>query len=110
VIDVGLHTGKLTREDAIKYMMEKTGRNEQGSISEIERYMTEAGQALAYKTGELKIKQLRERYKQRLGAKFSIKKFHDAVLLGASMPLSIFETYMDDWAATQLTGEHDSVK
>jgi uncharacterized protein (DUF885 family) len=101
VVDVSIHTGKMTREEAIKYMMEKAGRDEQGTVSEIERYMAYTGQALAYKTGELKIKQLRDRYKKSLGAKFSIKKFHDAVLLGASMPLSIFETYMDGWAATQ---------
>ncbi len=101
VVDVGLHTGKMTREEAIKYMIEKGGRDEQISTVEIERYMADPGQALAYKTGEMKIKQLRERYKQRLGDKFSIKKFHDAVLLGASMPLSVFETYMNDWATTQ---------
>lgn len=63
--------------------------------------MADAGQALAYKTGELKIKQLRNKYQKSLGKKFNIKKFHDAVLLGGSMPLSIFETYMDDWAARQ---------
>lgn len=101
VVDVGLHTGKMTREEAITYMMEKGGRDEQGTTSEIERYMADAGQALAYKTGELKIKQLRNKYQASLGKKFNIKKFHDAVLLGGSMPLSIFETYMNDWAARQ---------
>jgi uncharacterized protein (DUF885 family) len=101
VVDVGLHTGKMTREEAIKYMVEKTGDSEQRITSEVERYMANPGQALAYKTGEMKIKQLRDRYKQRLGAKFSIKKFHDAVLIGGSMPLNVFETYMNNWAATQ---------
>ena len=101
VTDVGLHTGKLTREEAIKYMMEKGGRAEQGSISETERYMSFAGQALSYKTGELKIKELKARYQKSLGSKFNIKNFHDAVLLVGSVPLSVFETYMDEWAATQ---------
>ena len=101
VTDVGLHTGKLTREEAIKYMMEKGGRAEQGSISETERYMSFAGQALSYKTGELKIKELKAKYQKSLGSKFNIKNFHDAVLLVGSVPLSVFETYMDEWAATQ---------
>nr|WP_294792587.1 DUF885 domain-containing protein [uncultured Mucilaginibacter sp.] len=101
VVDVGMHTGKMTREEAIKYMIEKAGRGEQIATVEIERYMAEPGQALAYKTGEMKIKQLRDRYQKSLGTKFSIKKFHDAVLLGGNMPLSVFETYMNDWAATQ---------
>jgi uncharacterized protein (DUF885 family) len=101
VVDVGMHTGKMTREEAIKYMIDKAGRGEQIATVEIERYMADPGQALAYKTGEMKITQLRNRYQQRLGAKFSIKKFHDAVLIGGCMPLSVFETYMDDWEATQ---------
>ncbi len=101
VTDVGLHTDKLTREEAIKYMMEKGGRAEQGSISETERYMSFAGQALSYKTGELKIKELKARYQKSLGTKFNIKNFHDAVLLVGSVPLIVFETYMDDWAKQQ---------
>ncbi len=101
VTDVGLHTGKLTREESIKYMMEKGGRSEQGSISETERYMARAGQALSYKIGELKIKELKAKYQKSLGAKFDIKSFHDAILLGGSMPLSVFETYMDEWAKKQ---------
>ena len=101
VTDVGLHTGKMTREESIKYMMEKGGRAEQGSISETERYMSRAGQALSYKIGEMKIKELKARYQQQLGANFNIKSFHDAILLGGSMPLSVFETYMDEWVKTQ---------
>ncbi len=95
VTDVGLHTGKMTREESIKYMMEKGGRAEQGSISETERYMARPGQALSYKIGEMKIKELKARYQKLLGANFNIKSFHDAILLGGSMPLSVFETYMD---------------
>jgi len=101
VTDVGLHTGKMTREESIKYMMEKGGRAEQPSISETERYMARPGQALAYKIGEMKIKELKARYQKQLGAKFDIKSFHDAILLGGSMPLSVFETYMEEWVKTQ---------
>ena len=98
VVDVGLHTGKMTREDAIKYMMKNEAISEQIATAEIERYMAMPGQALAYKIGELKIKELRDKYKKELGAKFSLTAFHDAILLGGSMPLNVFETYMDEWA------------
>ena len=101
VTDVGLHTGKMTREESIKYMMEKGGRAEQGSISETERYMANPGQALSYKIGELKIKELKATYQKYLGAKFNIKNFHDALLLVGSVPLSILETYMAEWANEQ---------
>ena len=101
VVDVGMHTGKLTREEAIKYMMEKGGRAEQPSVSEVERYMANPAQALAYKTGELKIKELKAKYQKNLGTKFNIKNFHDAILSGGAMPLIVFERYMDDWAASQ---------
>ena len=101
VVDVALHTGKMTREEAIAYMMSHEALNEQAVTAEIERYMAMPGQALAYKTGELKIKELRDKYKQQLGTKFSLTSFHDAILKGGSMPLSVFETYMDQWAASQ---------
>lgn len=101
VVDAGMHTGKMTREQSINYMLDKAGWDEADAVKETERYMADPGQALAYKTGEMKIKQLRDRYQKSLGTKFSIKKFHDAVLLGGSMPLTVFETYMNDWAATQ---------
>ena len=101
VVDVGLHTGEMTREDAIKYMLENEPVTEQFATSEIERYMATPGQALSYKIGQLKIEELRDKYKKQLGQKFSIKYFHDAVLKGGSLPLSIFENYMNDWAMTQ---------
>lgn len=101
VTDVGLHTGKMTREESIKYMMEKGGRAEQGSISETERYMANPGQALSYKIGELKIKELKTKYQRELGPKFNIKNFHDALLLVGSVPLNILETYMAEWEIEQ---------
>lgn len=101
VVDVGLHTGKMTREDAIHYMMDHEALSEQVVTSEIERYMGRPGQALAYKTGELKIKELRDKYQKQLGSKFSLKRFHNAILIGGAMPLDVFERYMDDWAMKQ---------
>jgi len=101
VTDVGLHTGIMTREDSIAYMMEKGGRVQNTSVSETERYMAMPGQALSYKTGELKITELKAKYINRLGSKFDIKKFHDAILVVGSVPLSVFETYMDQWAIEQ---------
>lgn len=101
VVDVGMHTGKMTREEAIKYMIDNEAISEQVATAEIERYMAMPGQALAYKTGELKIKELRNKYQNQLGTKFSLKNFHDAILKGGSMPLSVFETYMNEWALKQ---------
>jgi len=101
VVDTGLHTGQMTREDAIKYMMDNEAIAESTATAEIERYMAMPGQALAYKIGELKIKELRDKYRMRLGHKFSLKAFHDALLQGGSMPLSILELYMEEWANSQ---------
>jgi uncharacterized protein (DUF885 family) len=101
VVDVGLHTGKITREEAIKYMLDNEPVTEQFATSEIERYMSTPGQALSYKTGQLKIEELRDKYKKQLGTKFNLKYFHDAILRGGSLPLTVFENYMDDWVRTQ---------
>lgn len=101
VVDVGLHTGKITREEAIKYMLDNEPVTEQFATSEIERYMAVPGQALSYKIGQLKIEELRDKYKMQLGDKFSLKYFHDAVLKAGCLPLSVFENYMNDWARTQ---------
>jgi uncharacterized protein (DUF885 family) len=101
VVDTGLHTGKMTREEAIKYMMEKGGRDEKNTTSEIERYLANPGQALCYKIGELKIQELKAKYQKKLEGRFDIKKFHDAVLQVGSVPLYAFESYMDEWEIEQ---------
>ena len=101
VVDVSIHTGRMTREGAIKYMMDNEPVTEQYATAEIERYMATPGQALSYKIGQLKIEELRDKYRKQLGRKFSLKYFHDAVLKGGSLPLTVFEKYMDDWARTQ---------
>ena len=82
-------------------MLEHEALPEKEAIVEIERYMAMPGQALAYKTGELKIKELRNKYRKKLGTKFSLKDFHNTILIGGSMPLDVLERYMDNWAAKQ---------
>lgn len=101
VVDAGIHTGKMNREEAIQYMLAHEALPEQTATLEIERYMAMPGQALSYKTGELKIKELLDKYQQQLGVKFNLKNFHDALLQGGSMPLDVFERYMDEWARVQ---------
>lgn len=101
VVDTGLHMGKMTREEAIAYNMQHEPISEASATAEIERYMAWPGQALSYKIGELKIKELRDKYKNQLGENFSLREFHDAILKGGVMPLDVFENYMDHWAKTR---------
>ena len=101
VVDVSIHTGKMNREEAIKYMLDNEPITEQAATAEVERYMAMPGQALSYKIGELKIEELRDKYKIELGDKFNLRNFHDAILKGGCMQLNIFEEYMDNWELTQ---------
>lgn len=99
VVDVGMHLKGMTREEAIKYMMDNEAISEQGATAEIERYMAIPGQALSYKIGALKIRELREKYEKELGNKFNLAAFHDELLKDGVMPLDVMETKMDAWAA-----------
>lgn len=101
VVDVAMHTGKMTREEAITYMMQNEAISEQGAVAEIERYMVNAGQALSYKIGALKIAELRDKYSNQLGNKFSLAAFHAEFLKDGCMPLDILENSMDVWAKKQ---------
>ena len=101
VVDVGLHAKGLSREQAIDYLMANEPISEQAATAEIERYMALPGQALAYKTGALKLQELRARYEKQLGPRFSLRDFHDEILAGGSMPLAILERRLDSWAARQ---------
>jgi len=91
VVDTGIHQKRWTREQAIAYMLSKTGQPETDVVSEIERYFVAPGQALAYKTGMLKILDLRERLKQQQGDKFDLRAFHRTVLQAGAMPLPVLE-------------------
>ena len=97
VVDSGIHYKHWTREQAIDYMMEKTGKDEAFVTAEIERYFVNPGQALSYKVGALKILALREKARLALGAKFDLAQFHDEVLTHGSLPLVLLERVIDDW-------------
>ncbi|PZR11530.1 MAG: DUF885 domain-containing protein [Flavobacterium psychrophilum] len=97
VIDTGLHTKGWTREQAIKYSMENEAEPEESIISEVERYMAIPGQALSYKIGQLKIRELRTKAEKELGSKFSIKEFHNQVLDAGCLPLKVLEGKINKW-------------
>lgn len=99
VVDVAIHTKNMSREEAIKYMMDNEAINEQGATAEIERYMGIPAQALGYKTGAMKIRALRIKYENVLGSKFNIAEFHTEILKDGSLPLNVLEAKMDAWAS-----------
>jgi uncharacterized protein (DUF885 family) len=101
VVDVAMHTGKMTREEAIKYSLDNEPTSVEDATAEIERYMVWPGQALSYKIGELKIRELRDKYSKQLGNRFKLSDFHDEFLKDGAMPLSILDRKMDDWALGQ---------
>ncbi|HEX8607298.1 MAG TPA: DUF885 domain-containing protein [Pedobacter sp.] len=101
VVDVAIHSKNMSREDAIKYMTDNEAITTEGATAEIERYMGIPGQALGYKTGAMKIRELRAKYMQQLGDKFKLASFHTEVLKDGSLPLSVFESKMDAWAENQ---------
>jgi uncharacterized protein (DUF885 family) len=103
VIDTGLHSMGWSVEQGVTWMMQHSSMTQPQAAAEVERYVAYPGQALSYKLGELKIRELRTRAEQRLGGKFDVKAFHDQVLLGGSMPLTILEQNVDRWiSATSL--------
>lgn len=101
VVDTGIHTGKMSREDAIKYFLSNISYDEAGATAEVERYMAMPGQALGYKIGSLRIRELRDQYQKELGEKFSLAKFHDEVLSQGCLPLNVLNRKMELWAQKQ---------
>lgn len=97
VVDTGLHHRRWTREQAIAYMIDKTGMSDGDVVAEVERYLIDPGQALAYKTGMLKILELRRRAESVLGDRFDLKAFHDQVLDAGALPLGVLEARIDRW-------------
>lgn len=97
VVDAGMHAKGWTREQAIQYSLENEADSEASITSEIERYMATPGQALSYKIGQLKIRELRTRAETALGDKFDIRDFHRQVLGSGSLPLSLLEEKIDEW-------------
>lgn len=101
VVDTGMHAKGWTREQAIEYFRENAPKTEHDIMVEIDRYIVWPAQALAYKIGELKIKELRAYATRELGSKFDVRLFHDEVLRNGAVPLSVLETHLHDWVAGQ---------
>ena len=101
VVDVALHLKKMTRQEAIRYMLDNEAISDQRAIEETERYIAIPAQALSYKTGELLIRALRIRFSKELGTGFHVSAFHDEVLKDGSMPLDVFEQKMESWEMIQ---------
>lgn len=102
VVDTGLHSKGWTRQRAINFMAENSGLSQNNIVSEVDRYISWPGQALAYKTGEMKIRELRNRAEEKLGKQFDVREFHDKILENGALPLSILEKIMGDWLQTKL--------
>lgn len=101
VVDTGIHALGWSRQQAIDFMAERTGVNRGFVTSEIDRYTSNPGQALAYMIGELKILELRERAKVALGPKYDLRKFNNAVIDNGALPLDTLERLVDAWIAAQ---------
>jgi len=101
VVDTGIHYFGWTRERAIDYLHANSAMSLHNIRSEVDRYISWPGQALAYKLGELKIRQLRQLAEERLGSRFDLRAFHDMVLAGGSVPLNILEQNVEIWIETQ---------
>ena len=100
VVDTGLHTKGWSREKAIQYSLDNEAESEAGITSEIERYMANPGQALSYKIGQLKIRELRSNAEQKLGDKFDIKMFHEKVLESGCIQLQLLEEKINKWVSS----------
>jgi uncharacterized protein (DUF885 family) len=101
VVDTGMHSMNWTREQAIQFFKDNTGKTDQDITVEVDRYIVWPGQALAYKLGQLKIRELRAEAERRLAAKFNVRAFHDSVLEQGAVPLSLLEPHVKHWIDSQ---------
>jgi uncharacterized protein (DUF885 family) len=101
VVDTGIHQFGWTRDQAIYFFKQNTGKSDQDIQNEVDRYISWPGQALAYKLGQLKIQALRAEAEKALGARFDVRAFHDQILGSGALPLSILETETRAWIAAQ---------
>jgi len=101
VIDTGMHEFGWSRQQAIDYFTQNSAKTDHDIIVEVDRYISDPGQALAYKMGQLKIKELRDYAMSELGPKFSIREFHDRVLEQGALPLSLLDSHIRAWVAAK---------
>ena len=101
VVDTGMHAKGWSREKAIAFFKENSPKTDQDIVNEIDRYIGDPGQALAYKIGQLKISELRTRAKARLGDRFDVREFNDEVLATGSVPLQALEQHIDAWIVSK---------
>jgi uncharacterized protein (DUF885 family) len=105
VVDTGLHSLSWTRERAIDYMLAHSDMSRTEVTAEVERYIVDPGQALAYKIGELTIRRLRTRAEQALGNRFDVREFHDQVLSTGALPLDVLTAKIDGWIASRSSAQ-----
>jgi prolyl oligopeptidase len=102
VVDTGLHSLGWTRDQAIQFFREHAAKTDQDITVEVDRYIVWPAQALGYKMGQLKIRELRTKAEQQLGGKFDIRQFHDVVLGKGAVPLDLLEVQVNSWASKML--------
>jgi uncharacterized protein (DUF885 family) len=101
VVDTGIHAKGWSKAQAIAFMTDNSALSAANIEAEVNRYMSWPGQALAYKLGELKIRELRELATKEMGAKFDLAAFHDTILGQGAVPLDVLETMVKDWIAVE---------
>ena len=101
VVDTGIHAKGWDKAKAVAFMTDNTALSAANIDAEVNRYISWPGQALGYKLGELKIRELRTRAEKALGGKFDVRRFHDAVLMNGSVPLDVLEAQIDEWIAAE---------